>query len=305
MVAGFLGVWQDKIRPLCLLDAQARLPVVSYVLLLVAACLLFCTYDFAGSDVVLSIVKYIWALYYVLRCCVVLRECSGGEMLLLMVARLCGPVRLCLDCNVNQSLARALMLEWLFLYLDSGCCALAWACEWRTGLAADGFSGSLRVEGLPASGAYETYVAGADVGCCDTGKELASLRCVIRRQGLQIPVRGHFNPISEICNTQSTSQLRLPAAYPEVFSNRPRTGPQQCYGNTRPAGPACISNHRCIIISHTSAATIKLHHNICTTSPESNALHQINTQVSHPVQPGNDLPNATYNSSMQSQKQHP
>ncbi|GMH15524.1 hypothetical protein Nepgr_017365 [Nepenthes gracilis] len=64
-------------------------------------------------------------------------------------------------------------------------------------------------------------------------------------------------------------------------------------------------NHRRIIISHTSAATIKMHHHICTTSPESNALHQINSQVPHPVQPGSDLPKATYISSMQNQKQHP
>ncbi|GMH15587.1 hypothetical protein Nepgr_017428 [Nepenthes gracilis] len=30
------------------------------------------------------------------------------------------------------------MLEWLFLYLDSGCGVLPWACGWRTGLAANG-----------------------------------------------------------------------------------------------------------------------------------------------------------------------
>ncbi|GMH16158.1 hypothetical protein Nepgr_017999 [Nepenthes gracilis] len=34
---------------------------------------------------------------------------------------------------------------WQLLFLDAGCCALAWACEWRGGLAVDGSSGSLRV----------------------------------------------------------------------------------------------------------------------------------------------------------------
>ncbi|GMH03483.1 hypothetical protein Nepgr_005322 [Nepenthes gracilis] len=42
----------------------------------------------------------------------------------------------CIDDDVQPS--TKLMLEWLFLYLVSGCCALAWACEWRAGLAADG-----------------------------------------------------------------------------------------------------------------------------------------------------------------------
>ncbi|GMH24786.1 hypothetical protein Nepgr_026629 [Nepenthes gracilis] len=37
-----------------------------------------------------------------------------------------------------------MMLERLLLFLDSDGCALAWACEWRGGLAVDGSSGSLR-----------------------------------------------------------------------------------------------------------------------------------------------------------------
>ncbi|GMH29896.1 hypothetical protein Nepgr_031739 [Nepenthes gracilis] len=44
----------------------------------------------------------------------------------------------CADVDVHPS--TLLMLEWLFLYLESGCCALAWVCERRVGLAADGFS---------------------------------------------------------------------------------------------------------------------------------------------------------------------
>ncbi|GMH28211.1 hypothetical protein Nepgr_030054 [Nepenthes gracilis] len=47
---------------------------------------------------------------------------------------------LAVDCvDVDVQLSTLLMLEWLFLYLDSGCCALAWACERRDGHAADGW----------------------------------------------------------------------------------------------------------------------------------------------------------------------
>ncbi|GMH31778.1 hypothetical protein Nepgr_033622 [Nepenthes gracilis] len=50
-----------------------------------------------------------------------------------------------IDCGVaDVQPSTKLMLERLLLSLDSGCCAPAWACEWRAGLAVDGSSGSLR-----------------------------------------------------------------------------------------------------------------------------------------------------------------
>ncbi|GMH22889.1 hypothetical protein Nepgr_024732 [Nepenthes gracilis] len=48
------------------------------------------------------------------------------------------------DCvNVDVQPSMLPMLDWLFLYLVSGCCALAWACERLAGLAADSFSDSV------------------------------------------------------------------------------------------------------------------------------------------------------------------
>ncbi|GMH30407.1 hypothetical protein Nepgr_032250 [Nepenthes gracilis] len=45
------------------------------------------------------------------------------------------------DVDVQPS--SRLVLDGLFLYLVSGCCALAWAYERRAGLAEDGFSGCI------------------------------------------------------------------------------------------------------------------------------------------------------------------